>query len=304
MNFADRLLDAIESKGSPAVVGLDPRYENLPAALRRASPGDREAAAAALSEFSRRVVDVVAPLVPCVKINLAFYEAFGWQGYRAFEETAAHARERGLIVIADAKRGDIGPTAEAYAQSVFGVAQADAVTLSPYLGADSLSPFFSWLPKGRGCFLLVKTSNPGGKDLQDQAMPTGAVYDAVARLVTAWGEPHIGARGWSSVGAVVGATYPEQAAALREAMPKTPFLLPGYGAQGGKAESLRRAFGARGEGAIVNSSRGIIFAHAEPAYATDCGEERWEEAVRKATVAMREDLARVLPDATWAAPGR
>jgi orotidine-5'-phosphate decarboxylase len=295
MNFADRLLAAIDEKGTPALVGIDPRYESLPRALRPDDSPSRLEAARALAEFGSRIIDVVAPLVPAVKPNLAFYEAFGFEGCRAFEETVAHAKRKGLIVIADAKRGDIGPTAEAYARAVFDVVDADAVTLNPYLGLDSLAPFFARVPDGKGCFLLVKTSNPSSKDLQDLPLGAGKVYDAVAALVRSWAEPHVGARGWSAVGAVVGATFPEQAAALRAAMPRTPFLLPGYGAQGGKADALRRAFAADGRGAIVNSSRGIIFAFAEEAYRERYGEDRWEEAVRQATLAMRADLARILP---------
>jgi orotidine-5'-phosphate decarboxylase len=303
MNFADRLIAAIEGKGTPALVGIDPRYESLPRSLRPSATPTLAQAAGALAEFGARVIDVVAPLVPAVKPNLAFYEALGFEGYRAFEETVAHAKAKGLIVIADAKRGDIGPTAEAYARAVFDAAQADAVTLSPYLGLDSLAPFFERVPEGKGCFLLVKTSNPSSKDVQDLPLAAGKVYDAVAGLVRGWSEPHVGTRGFSAVGAVVGATFPEQAAALRAAMPRTPFLLPGYGAQGGKADALRRAFGADGHGAIVNSSRGIIFAFAEEAWRERYGEDRWEEAVKQATLAMRADLARVLPDAAWSGRG-
>ena len=294
MNFADRLMDAIDKKGTPALVGLDPRYESLPAELRPDENPSRAAAAEAIGTFCKRIIDVVAPLVPAVKPNLAFFEAFGWEGYRAFSEVAAYAQEQGLLVVADAKRGDIGSTAAAYAKSLFEAMNVDAVTLSPWLGSDSLAPFFTYAARGKGFFLLVKTSNPSSADIQDRPLGDGTVFEHVATLVDGWGADHIGERGFSSVGAVVGATFPEQAADLRRAMPRTPFLLPGYGAQGGKAESLKNAFGAGGYGALVNSSRGIIFA-----YQKDTGEGGWEEAVHRATLAMRTDLAGAVPDAGW-----
>jgi orotidine-5'-phosphate decarboxylase len=299
MNFADRRTESIETKGAPAVVGIDPRYESLPGELRRGDSPAAGDAAEAFREFGCRVIDVVAPHVPAVKPNIAFFEALGWEGFRAYEAVVAHARERGLLVIADAKRGDIGSTAEAYARSLFETMRVDAVTLSPYLGLDSLAPFFDRLPDGRGVFILVKTSNPSAVDVQDLETEGAKVYERVADLVTRWGEAHVGESGLSSVGAVVGATYPEQAAELRERMPRTPFLLPGYGAQGGKAEALRRAFCAKGRGAVVNSSRGVIFAHAREPYASELPEDRWEEAVRRAVMDMRADLAGAVPDAAW-----
>jgi orotidine-5'-phosphate decarboxylase len=272
----------------------------LPAELRTEDAPGRATAAGALEAFGMRIVDVVAPLVPAVKPNIAFFEAFGWEGYRAYMNVVARAKEKGLLVVADAKRGDIGSTAEAYAAALFDEMDVDAVTLSPYLGTDSLAPFFERFDRGKGCFLLVKTSNPSSADLQDRKLDDGTVYEAVADLARSWGEPWIGESGMSSVGAVVGATFPEQAAELRERMPTTPFLLPGYGAQGGKAESLRNAFGPGGSGALVNSSRGIIFAFAKEPYASGFGEDRWEDAVHAATLAMRADLAGAVPDATWA----
>jgi orotidine-5'-phosphate decarboxylase len=299
MNFADRLMQAIEEKGTPAIVGLDPRYENLPLEFRNVAAPSHQDAALAIEAFNRRLIDVIAPMVPAVKPNLAFYEAHGWEGYRAFLATVAYAKEKGLLVIADAKRGDIGSTAEAYAKSIFDTAGADAVTLSPWLGDDSLAPFFQYGPMGKGFFLLVKTSNPSSKDIQDLELPDGTVFEAVAGLVRRWGADHVGGRGFSSVGAVVGATFPEQAASLRKAMPKVTFLLPGYGMQGAKADTLRRAFGEGGYGAVVNSSRGILFAHQREPWDQRYGDARWEEAVREAVLAMRSDLERAVPDAGW-----
>ena len=300
MNFADRLLDAIDEKGTPALVGLDPRVESFPAGLRPGDPNDRDACAEALERYCAGVIAAVAPLVPAVKPNIAFFEAYGWQGVRAFERTVKCAQDAGLLVIADAKRGDIGSTAKAYARSIFEVMGADAVTLSPWLGADSLAPFFEYSKDGKGTFLLVKTSNPSSADLQDRELTTGTVYGAAAELVRRWGEPFVGERGYSSVGAVVGATVPDLAATLRGLMPAAPLLLPGYGAQGGKAEALRRAFDPEGSGAIVNSSRGIIQAYRAEPGATEFGEARWTEAVSAAAVAMRKDLAGAVPGARWA----
>ena len=196
MNFADRLMDAIDRKGTPAVVGLDPRYDLMPREFRRVAVPNPADASSAILSFNRRVIDVVAPLVPAVKPNLAFHEAYGWQGYRAFEETVAYAQEKGLLVIADAKRGDIGSTAEAYAKAIFDEAGADAVTLSPWLGEDSLAPFFEYCSEGKGCFLLVKTSNPSSRDIQDLEHEKGRVFDAVAALVNRWGRPYLGGRGF------------------------------------------------------------------------------------------------------------
>lgn len=299
MNFADRLTAAIDGKGTPALVGLDPHFHMLPAALRPAPSAGRAAAADAIRSFACSVIDAIHDLVPAVKPNLAFFEAFGWEGYGAFFDVVAHAKDRGLLVIADAKRGDIGSTAEAYAKAIFDEADADAVTLSPWLGLDSLKPFFDRAGRGKGCFLLVKTSNPSSADIQDRPSADGTVFEAVADLVNEWGEPYVGECGYSAVGAVVGATFPEQAAALRKRMPRVPLLLPGYGTQGGKAETLGHAFAEDGRGAIVNSSRGVIFAFGKEPYATDYGEARWEEAVRQAARDMRADLAGAVPGASW-----
>jgi orotidine-5'-phosphate decarboxylase len=297
-NFADRMLEACAAKGGPVCVGLDPRWEDLPEGIRAAHGDDLEGRAAAVLEFGRAVIDVVAPLVPVVKPNSAFYEALGPAGFRCYMETVAAARAKGLLVIGDVKRGDLGNTAEAYARAHFDLAGADALTLNPYLGHDSLEPFLRRCREdGRGCFVLVKTSNPGSADLQDLEVGNLRVFEEVALLVRNWsaGAGLVGGRGWSSMGAVVGATFPAEAALLRRMLPGVPFLVPGYGAQGATAADCVPSFDGKGEGAVVNSSRGILLAWRKGPLAEKHGEARWERAVEEAAVEMRDALRAVLP---------
>ncbi len=265
-NFADRLFDAVEARRSHVVAGLDPDYSLFPPAMRTLSP-DEATDPAALVEcfeaFLLGILGAVAEVVVAVKPQLAYFEALGSSGYRLYEKVVAEAQDRGLLVIADAKRGDIGSTAEAYARAHLDVAGADAVTVNPYFGTDGVEPFLRRAREtGRGVFVLVKTSNPGSAEIQDLASGDGApVYEHVARLVETWSDGTLGERGYSSVGAVVGATHPAQAAALRAAHPTTPFLVPGYGAQGASAAQLSGVFDAAGMGAVVNSSRAILYAY-------------------------------------------
>ena len=291
-NFADKLAAAVRQKQTPVVVGLDPRFESLPESVRRACRDNQPTAvAAAVSEFCRSVIDAVAPLVPAVKPQVAFFEQLGPPGLAALAEVIAHARRNGLLVIVDAKRNDIGSTAEAYAAAYFGSAApwpADALTVSPYLGDDSLSPFIDAARKcGGGVFVLVKTSNPGGSQFQDLACGAQPLYRHVAHAVDQSAIADLGACGYGNVGAVVGATYPEQLAELRAAMPHAWILVPGYGSQGGTATDVAAAFDAAGLGAIVNNARGIIFAHQSKRFAS-FGEVRWQEAVEAATREMIE----------------
>ena len=297
-NFADRMTAAAAAKGGPVCVGLDPRWEDLPAGIRRSHGEDLEGRAAAVLDFNRAVIAVVAPLVPVVKPNIAFYEAMGVPGFRCYLETVAAAREAGLLVVADVKRGDLGNTAEAYARAHFDLAGADALTLNPYLGRDSLEPFLSRCRRdGKGVFILVKTSNPGSSDLQDLEVGNLRVFEEVVILLRGWAaeEGLVGTRGWSAVGAVVGATHPAEVAMLRKMIPAVPFLLPGYGAQGGTARDCAAAFDGKGEGGIVNSSRGILQAWAKGPLAESHGEARWEGAVEEATREMRSALREALP---------
>jgi orotidine-5'-phosphate decarboxylase len=296
-NFADRLIDACRAKGGPVCVGLDPAWEDMPEVFRRESDGDAAARAGGVTKFLSAALDVVAPHVPVVKPNLGFFEALGPAGHYAWYDVVAAARGKGLLVIGDVKRGDIGNTAEGYARAHFDLAGCDAVTLHAYLGRDSLEPFVERCRKaGRGAYVLVKTSNPGSADLQDLEVGNLRVFEEVAVLLRDWaaGEGLVGKRGWSSLGAVVGATHPAEVALLRRMLPGVPFLLPGYGAQGGTAKDCAAAFDGSGDGAVVNSSRGILLAWKKGPLAVKHGEARWEKAVEEAVLEMRAALAAAL----------
>lgn len=287
MHFADRLIAAIKKKGSPICVGLDPRLSQIPKFICRGKP-----AAEAIIAFNKGIINAVYDLVPAVKPQFAFYLQHGAAGVRAFEETCAYARERGLIVIADAKCNDIGSTAEAYADAFLGKAMdCDALTVNPYLGWDGVKPFVEICKKsGKGIFVLVKTSNKSSGDFQDLETKDGMKnYEAVAHLLESWGSDEIGKSGYSAIGAVVGATFPYEAKLLRKIMPHTYFLVPGYGAQGGKAADVKVCFNADGFGALINSGRDIIFA-----WERGGSERNFGEAARAAVMKMKQELA-ILP---------
>ncbi|MBI2825561.1 MAG: orotidine-5'-phosphate decarboxylase [Planctomycetia bacterium] len=286
-HFGDRLAAAVRRAGNPVVVGLDPRYDDLPAALNSSPAAARiDERAAACGRFCREVIDVVAARVPAVKPQAAFFEQLGPPGMQALADVMRYARDRGLLVIADAKRNDIGSTAEAYADAWLGHDSpwgADALTVSPYLGGDSLDPFVDAATRrGAGLFVLVKTSNPGGGQFQDLNAADRPLYRHVAAHVERLAAGSIGAEDYGSVGAVTGATYPAQLAELRAAMPHAWLLVPGYGSQGATARDVAGAFDARGLGAVVNNARGIIFAYRRPEYA-GLGTTRWQDAVAAAT---------------------
>jgi orotidine-5'-phosphate decarboxylase len=294
MPFAERLIAAVRARRTPVLVGLDPRAESLPPGL---IAGEGLAATAqGFAAFCRGVIDVVAPLVPAVKPQAAFFEQLGPPGMAALKEVIDYAVERELIVILDGKRNDIGSTAAGYAEAYLGRGTAsawgcDALTVSPYLGDDSLTPFVDAAEaREAGIFVLVKTSNPGGKRFQDLIAGGAPLYRQVADYVESLAAATASAGGYGAVGAVVGATYPQQLAELRTAMPHTWLLIPGFGAQGGTAKDCAAALDARGLGAIVNNSRGIIFAHARNEYKDRFGAPRWQEAVEAATRAMIEQL--------------
>jgi orotidine-5'-phosphate decarboxylase len=246
------------------------------------------------------VIDVVAPLVAAVKPQAAFFEQLGPQGMNVLAEVIAYAQQHDLLVIFDGKRNDIGSTAAAYAEGILGRSKsawgADALTVSPYLGDDGLKPFVDVaVARSAGVFVLVKTSNPGGRMIQDLVADGRPLYQHVAEYVEAIAVQTAGTCGYGAVGAVVGATYPEQLAQLRRLMPHTWFLVPGYGSQGGTARDVAAAFDQRGSGAIVNNSRGIIFAYRDRPYAEQFGSGRWQEAVEAATRAMIESLRQETP---------
>ncbi len=301
-HFATRLHHAVCQKKTSALVGLDPRFDLLPQeiiAAARASQTDKASVvAAAFEQFCLRVIDVVAPLVPAVKPQAAFFEEWGPAGMRALCNVIAAARKAGLIVICDAKRGDIGSTAEAYARGWLGGAtpeypwQADALTVNPYMGVDTLQPFVDVaVERGAGIYVLVRTSNSGSGVFQDRCSDDLPLYrhvanevERLAKKTSAEGE------GYGCVGAVVGATYPKELVELRACMPHAPLLVPGYGSQGGGAADVMAAFDSNGLGGLINSSRGINFAYQRPPYKEEFGETQWEAAIETATHAMIKDL--------------
>ena len=311
--FTDKLIKAIREKGNPICVGLDPRLDRIPenvknVYLNRKELSHMQAAAEIIISFNKEIIDNVADLVPAVKPQIAFYEIFGHEGMRAYEETLRYAKKKGLITIADIKRSDIGTTAEAYAKAFLGevemfegtdnevvapIFDADAVTVNPYLGWDGVKPFIEEAEKyDKGIFVLVKTSNQSGGDLQDLEMADGrTIYEIMGHFVDGWGYDYIADNGYSFVGAVVGATYPDQSKRLREIMPNAFFLVPGYGAQGATAEDIKHCFNEDGLGALINSSRAIIYAYEN---LDSFGPASYGQAARAAVLEMKEDLQKVL----------
>lgn len=274
--FSAKLNEAIISKKCALVVGLDPRVQSLPEELLAAAMAVHgntlQAAAMAVLEFNKGLIDAVSDIVPAVKPQLAFYEQLGVAGIQAFAETVTYAKEQGLLVIADGKRNDIGTTAAGYADAYLGLTEltanetarafmCDALTINPYLGSDGVKPFVeSAVQQGTGLFILVKTSNPSSSEVQNLVSDGKKIYEIVGELVHAWGKDHLDRFGYSTVGAVVGATYPVEAQGLRTIMPHSIFLVPGFGAQGGGPKDVVPCFNVDGLGAVVNSSRDIIFA--------------------------------------------
>lgn len=306
----DKLIDKIRQTGNPTVVGLDPRLSYIPEFILNKKyekyGHTLKAAAKAMYVFNKKIIDEVYDLIPAVKPQIAMYERYGLHGLKAYVKTVEYAKKKGLIVIGDIKRSDIASTAEAYSDGHIGRTKVcenefqpfnqDFITLNPYLGSDSITPFLKDCKEyEKGLFVLAKTSNPNSGEIQDLQADGMPIYEKVGQLISKWGEELIGENGFSSVGAVVGATHPEQAKRLREIMPHTFFLVPGYGAQGGKAEDLAVCFNNDGIGAIVNSSRGIIAAHMKDEY-KDCfnGEEKFAKAARQAVIDMKNDLRRCI----------
>ena len=303
-SYPSRLHRAIRDRQTPALVGLDPRLDQLPGPLidgvrRRCSQDGPAFVAAAFEEFCLRLIDVVSPLVPAVKPQSAFFEALGPPGAVALARVMRRARDAGLIVICDAKRGDIGSTAEAYARGYLAgddpeaaAWPADALTVNPYLGPDTLEPFVrTAVERGAGLYVLVRTSNPGAGAFQDRLTAGRSVCQAVAEAVEQLSRAQAGEEPFGPVGAVVGATWPNELADLRERMPHCPLLVPGYGSQGGGARDVAAAFNGEGLGAVVNSSRAINFAHSREPYASRFSPSQWESAVEAATRDMIDALA-------------
>ncbi len=305
-NLADRLLYAIDDKKNPSVVGLDPRLWRIPDHLKQKAKEETDdpfkAAGKAILEFNKGIIDAIHDIVPAVKPQVAFYEKYGAEGIKAFKETIDYAKNKGLIVIEDVKRNDIGSTAKAYASAHLGKVDSidgkipsfdgDMVTVNPYLGSDGIDPFLDICKENsRGIFVLDKTSNPSSSELQDLVTKDDKkIYEVMAELINEWGEDLVGERGYSCVGAVVGATYPEEAERLREIMHNNLFLVPGYGSQGGTADDVIPCFNEDGYGAIVNSSRGIDYAYEKEPFSDRYGPEEFDEASRKAALVMKEDI--------------
>ncbi len=303
----DQLIENIKKKGAPIVVGLDPQLSFVPEPVKTRAYDEYgetlEGAAEAIWQFNREIVDCVQDLVPAVKPQIAMYEQFGIPGLTAYKKTIDYCHEKGLVVIGDIKRGDIGSTSAAYAAGHLGKVKVgdetyapfdeDFATVNPYLGFDGISPFLDVCREnGKGIFVLVKTSNPSSGEFQDQPVNGRPLYELVGEKVAEWGEELMGDT-YSEVGAVVGATYPEMGRILRKIMPKTCILVPGYGAQGGKGKDLAPFFNEDGLGAIVNSSRGIIAAYTQEKYA-QYGPEAFGDAARAAVVDMAQDIREAL----------
>lgn len=304
----DRLIQSIKAKKSPIVVGLDPVLESLPQVVKDKAHAEHadfeEAAASAILAFNHGIIDAVADLVPAVKPQVAFYEQYGPAGMKAYRDTCIYAASKGLTVIGDIKRGDIGSTSRAYSNAHLGIVKAgntaysgfptDIITVNPYLGDDCLKEFMDDVKEyDKGLFILVKTSNPTSSQLQNLISEGRPIYEHVAAMVNRWTEETAEPCGYSPVGAVVGATYPAEAERLRGLMPKAYFLVPGYGAQGGGGADVVPCFNADGLGALVNSSRGIIFAWQKEKYR----QESWQQAARLAVLEMQADINTALEQA-------
>lgn len=301
MSF-DRLIAKIIETKNPTVAGLDPKLDYIPQYIREESytkyGKNLEGAADALLTFNKALIDALCDIVPAVKPQAAYYEMYGFYGVKALYETIAYAKEKGMFVITDGKRNDIGTTMEAYATAHLGVTDvegtkfeafgADALTVNGYLGTDGIKPLLKICEEAdKGIFVLVKTSNPSSGELQDRELQDGkSVYATMGEMCESWGSELIGKYGYSAVGSVVGATYPAQLGELRKAMPHTFFLVPGYGAQGGGAKDVAPAFDKNGIGAIINSSRGIMCAYKKEG----CDEKDFAAAARREAIRMRDDI--------------
>lgn len=301
----DKLIDKIKQFNNPTVVGLDPRLAYIPSYIKKEVYENYgktpKAVAEAFYIFNKSIIDEICDLVPAVKPQIAMYEQFGADGIKAYIDTIEYAKQKGMIVIGDIKRSDIASTAEAYSDGHIGrvkveeneyeVYKSDFITLNPYLGYDSIEPYIDNCKNyEKGLFILVKTSNPNSGQIQDLLVGDEKLYEKIGKLTSTWGKDLIGGNGYSSIGAVVGATHPEQAKVLRQIMPNTYFLVPGYGAQGATAKDLSVCFNKDKLGAIVNSSRGIIAAYQNKKYCDKFNEHEFAQAAKQAAIDMKKDL--------------
>lgn len=301
-NAIDILIDKIKETNNPTVMGLDPRYDMLPECVRNKYDASLEGACEVILEYNKALIDATCDIVPAVKPQVAFYEMFGIEGMRVFNETCKYAKEKGMVVIADCKRGDIGSTAQGYSNAFLGktpiggneveIFNVDFVTVNPYMGTDCVKPFVDDCKKyNKGIFVLVKTSNKSSGELQDLVLENGKkIYETVAELVNEWGKDLVGEYGYSSVSSVVGATYPEQLEELRKIMPTSYFLIPGYGAQGGKASDIALGFDNNGLGGIVNASRSLMCAYKSDLWKDKFAEQDYAQATRAEALRMRDEL--------------
>ncbi len=307
-NFADHLITTIRKKNSCIVVGLDPYFDLIPNSVKQQhsslQKNSLEYAARIILEFNTQIIDLITPLVGIVKPQIAFYELYGWWGIWAYTETIRYARQKGLIVIGDVKRGDVPSTASAYADAHIGEVHigntietpfaSDAITVNPYLGTDSLLPFIQTAKKhNKGLFVLVKTSNPTSGEFQDLVCGDRKLHEIVAERTREWGKDSMGTQGYSAIGAVVGATFPQEMSTLRKIMPTSYFLVPGYGAQGATAENIKCSFNPDGLGAIINASRSILYAYTISPWKEKYGMNSWKDATREAVIMMNEEINRL-----------
>ncbi len=305
MSF-DRLIEKIVQTQNPSVVGLDPKLEYVPQFIidKKIKKYGKtlKAASKAILEFNKAIIDEIHDICPAIKPQAAYYEMYGYEGVKTLYKTIQYAQSKGMFVMTDGKRNDIGATMEAYAAAHLGLTDvcgeeipafgADALTVNGYLGTDGISPLLEKCDAyDKGIFVLVKTSNKSSGELQDLKIGDKTVYAVMGELCENWGKDHMGKYGYSCVGAVVGATYPEQLAEMRKALPHTFFLVPGYGAQGGGAEGVSKGFDKNGLGAIVNSSRGVMCAYKKE----ECDEHDFAKAARREVIRMKEDILSYLP---------
>ncbi|MFO7154221.1 MAG: orotidine-5'-phosphate decarboxylase [Caldicoprobacter oshimai] len=307
MHLIDRLIEQIIEKRNPTVVGLDTRLEYVPDHVveRCSGASPFEVAASAIFEFNKAIIDAVYEHIPAVKIQVAYYELYGPPGMEAFRLTAQYAKSKGLIVIGDIKRNDIGSTAEAYASAYLGETplkngrmpafDLDFVTVNPYLGTDGVMPFIQACKEyNKGIFVLVKTSNPSSGEFQDLPVEGKRLYNKVAEKVVEWGKELMGTKGYSHIGAVIGATYPRQLEELRGEMPNTYFLIPGYGAQGGSVQDVMGGFDANGLGAVINASRSVICAYRRSPWKEKFSPKSFADAARAEVLHMKEEIEAAL----------
>ncbi len=310
--FIDRLIEKVIEKNNPSILGLDPQLEYIPDFFKKAyfSSGyiNLKSAAQIILEFNKAIIDSVHEYIPAVKLQLAYYEMYGVEGMKAFYETLQYSKKKDLIIIADGKRNDIGPTAYAYSNAYLGKTNidkdvletafdADALTVNPYLGIDGIEPFIQTCKKyGKGIFILVKTSNPSSGQIQDLETKDGSkIYEVLATYVDSWGKDLLGKYGYSSIGAVVGATYPEQAKSIRKIIKKGYILVPGYGTQGSTAQDASSSFNPNGFGAVVNASRSIMYAYNSPTWKNEFSELEFDKAAKAECLRMKDDLMKFIP---------